>query len=69
MVYKPCPECGKHNHCHMLKYAEWHCATGDVVKFFIHIYNIKFSPSSQLKIHLITDTMHTHVYLDSAISV
>ena len=39
MVYKPCPECGKHNH--QLKCAEcsYYCATGDVVKFFIFSTN------------------------------
>ena len=41
MVYKPCPECGKHNHHHKLKCAECgvylHARTMgmSVVKFFI----------------------------------
>ena len=42
-MYKPCPECGKHNHHHKslnMQNVYMHCATGDVVKFFIEQYYV-----------------------------
>ena len=45
MVYKPCPECGKHIQSSQKVGAKcvfacsYYCATGDVVKFFIIAIN------------------------------